>query len=108
MAVFFKNEKELIMYGFLLFLPTLALVPHASFFLPLVYSLIMTKGDIAKIKKDYFVVDRNLLIIILIIISCFFNLYFHLKPSASIVEFIPYTVLMLLSYFYSNQIKHLI
>ena len=105
MAVFFKNEKELIMYGFLLFLPTLALVPHASFFFPLVYSLIMTKGDIAKIKKDYFVVDRNLLIIILIIISCFFNLYFHLKPSASIVEFIPYTFLMLLSYFYSNQIK---
>ena len=93
------------MYGLLLFLPTLALVPHASFFLPLIYSLLMTKGYVWKMKRDYMVIDRNLLIILLIIICCFLNLYFHIEKTTSVFEYIPYTLLMLLSFFYSNQVK---
>ena len=99
------------MYGLLLFIPTLALIPHVSYFLPLLYSFILTNKP-SKLERDknYLIINKNLFIIILIIVSCFFNSFFSIRNISNLSDIVPYTILMLLSYYYSFQItkKHLL
>lgn len=110
MVVFFKIKNEINMYGLLLFIPTLALIPHICYFLPLLYSLILSKKtDKLEKSKNKMVLNKNLFIILMIIVSCFLNSFFSSKNISNLSEIVPYTILMLLSYFYSFQInkKHL-
>ncbi len=93
------------MFGFLLFIPTLAFMPHATFFLGLFYYLVLNRKDIHFKTINYQKINLNFLLIIAIIILCFFNKIIHLDKLTVFTDVFPYTILMLLTYFYSLKIQ---
>ena len=93
------------MLGLLFFISTLALVPHASYFLPLVYYLFINRKNLNLTSFSLRKIDRNFLFISIIVFFCFINRLLFVQSNDTVLDLVPYTVLMLLSYFYSQIIE---
>jgi hypothetical protein len=92
------------MLSLLIYLPTIADVPHYTFILSLLYLFIKNFKTIfyGKIYSPKF--SLNLLIILAIIgITIFYRILFFYKTTAS--DFFPYTVLLLLTYWIARSIS---
>lgn len=95
------------MYGFLFFIPTLALVPHVLFLLPIFYFFYKNKSEISVFKINLRKIDKNLIIIFIIVLLCFINLvisFFNNKID-SFSDLFPFTFLMFFSFLYSKVIS---
>jgi hypothetical protein len=95
------------MYGFLFFIPTIALMPHVMYFLPVIYFLYSNRNNLGNYRLNFRGIDRNLILISAIVLLCFINRFccYIENSNESILEIIPYTILMFFSYFYSKIIR---
>jgi hypothetical protein len=92
------------MFGVLLYLPTIALIPHFAFIFPLVYLLIKSKGDFTDFRFNWKKVDFNIIIITSICLLSLLNKLIFYQNAESIFDLIPYTTLIFLSLFYAKRI----
>ncbi len=92
------------MFGVLLYLPTLALIPHYAFFIPLLYLLIKDKGEGKLFAFNIRKVDLNIIIIVSICLLSLINKLLFPQKAESFIDFIPYPILMFLSLFYAKKL----
>ena len=91
------------MLGFLIYLPTLAYIPHYSYLLSLIYLLFKYRNDIP-VKYKQITSSRklnvkvNLLIVVLIILFSLLNRAFFIGNIDTIKDAFPYISLLLLTY----------
>ncbi|MEX2482969.1 MAG: O-antigen ligase family protein [Brumimicrobium sp.] len=95
------------MFALLLILPTIAFVPIYFFIFPAIYIVAKKsiEGDFSYLPNNFNKININLLIIVAIIIASSINKWVHWSDKLTILEFLPYTVAILLAYFLAKNLK---
>jgi len=93
------------MIGFLIFITTIALIPHYFLFVPFLYLLLKNYKKIFLSPVDLKKLDINIIILFSIGILSFINLVIHIGQLDSSDSVFPYTFLMFISYFLAKYIS---
>lgn len=93
------------MYGLLVYLPTIAFVPHWAFFFAGFYYIIKNRDKIFFKKSFSQILSSNLFILLIISFLGLLNRLNSFNEINSIPDFFPYLILSLLTYFISNDIN---
>lgn len=92
------------MLGIIVFLSTIAFIPHSIFVLGPVYYLIASDKS-ERLNLVSRKINFNTLIISLIVLLSFCNSLLGYSSNSPLSQLFPYTVLMFLGYFYAKTLK---
>jgi hypothetical protein len=95
------------MLAVLLIIPTLAFIPVQFYILPAVYLATIRRSRFLTSEGSRFIygVDKNLLIIFLLIIFTALNKWFHLEEDYTLGNLYPYTLATLITYFIAKNLQ---
>ena len=95
------------MLALLLIIPTLAFVPVQFFILPAIYLISFRKSRFLTTNNTDIIygIDKNLLIIFLLIFATALNKWLHLEQDYAIGDFYPYTMATLITYFIAKNLR---
>tara|TARA_B100000508_G_scaffold141079_1_gene146055 strand:+ start:26546 stop:27721 length:1176 start_codon:yes stop_codon:yes gene_type:complete len=95
------------MLALLILLPTFAFVPIYFFVLPVLYIVLRNKIERTEpvLGLNYKAIDKNFLIVLLIIVLSFLNKLYHYFDELPVYSLIPYTSAVILTYFISKNLS---
>ena len=93
------------MFGLLIYLPTIAYIPHYTYILSLIYLLVKYNKIIFTQKYISSKININVLIILLIIALSILNRIFFINNFKNIQDAFPFVLLVLLTYYIGIKIE---
>ena len=93
------------MFGLLIYLPTIAYIPHYTYILSLIYLLVKYNKIIFTQKYISSKININVLIILLIIALSILNRIFFINNFKNIQDDFPFVLLVLLTYYIGIKIE---